>query len=138
MVLSFLLTIVKISLGGYWGLSAMEVMGSTKEMNRDEMIQFVLDCRHSSGGFCGNVSHDPHLLYTLSAIQVLPGQQIWCPTPFPSHNIVAAFRFLSFLMHWMQLIKKRLSTLLYLCSSQMDRLQAMNGAKSTRVSPTAL
>lgn len=58
--------------GGYWGLSAMEVMGSTKEMNRDEMIQFVLDCRHSSGGFCGNVSHDPHLLYTLSAIQVLP------------------------------------------------------------------
>ena len=56
--------------GGYWGLSAMEVMGSTKEMNRDEMIQFVLNCRHSSGGFGGNVSHDPHLLYTLSAIQV--------------------------------------------------------------------
>jgi hypothetical protein len=49
----------------------MEVMGSTKEMNRDEMIQFVLGCRHPSGGFGGNVSHDPHLLYTLSAIQVL-------------------------------------------------------------------
>ncbi len=51
----------------------MEVMGSTQEMNRDEMVQFVLDCRHSSGGFGGNVSHDPHLLYTLSAIQVLTG-----------------------------------------------------------------
>ena len=48
----------------------MEVMGSTKEMNRDEMIQFVLGCRHPSGGFGGNVSHGPHLLYTLSAIQV--------------------------------------------------------------------
>ena len=50
----------------------MEVMGRTKDMNRDEMIRFVLDCRHPSGGFGGNVDHDPHLLYTLSAIQVPP------------------------------------------------------------------
>ena len=70
---SFLHNTFNIASGGYWGLSAMEVMGSTHEMNRDEMIQFVLNCRHSSGGFCGNVSHDPHLLYTLSAIQVLSG-----------------------------------------------------------------
>ncbi len=65
-----LLILIAFSSGGYWGLSAMEVMGCTKDMNRDEMIQFVLDCRHPSGGFSGNVSHDPHLLYTLSAVQV--------------------------------------------------------------------
>jgi geranylgeranyl transferase type-2 subunit beta len=62
--------LIACCLGGYWGLSAMEVMRSSHEMNRDEMIQFVLNCRHPCGGFGGNVSHDPHLLYTLSAIQV--------------------------------------------------------------------
>lgn len=26
---------------------------------------------HCAGGFAGNVGHDPHILYTLSAVQVL-------------------------------------------------------------------
>ncbi|GKA88955.1 geranylgeranyl transferase type-2 subunit beta [Tanacetum coccineum] len=30
-----------------------------------------MSCQHSSGGFGGNEGHDPHLLYTLSAIQIL-------------------------------------------------------------------
>lgn len=28
-------------------------------------------CLIYSGGFSGNVGHDPHILYTLSAVQVL-------------------------------------------------------------------
>ena len=31
----------------------------------------VLRCQHSCGGFGGSERHDAHLLYTLSAIQVL-------------------------------------------------------------------
>ncbi|KAI3916816.1 hypothetical protein MKW92_049821, partial [Papaver armeniacum] len=26
---------------------------------------------HQSGGFAGNIGHDPHMLYTLSAVQIL-------------------------------------------------------------------
>lgn len=35
------------------------------------MVDFVFSCQHECGGFGGNVGHDPHLLYTLSAIQIL-------------------------------------------------------------------
>lgn len=31
----------------------------------------VLKCQHYSGGFGGSERHDPHMLYTLSAVQVL-------------------------------------------------------------------
>ena len=35
------------------------------------MVCQVLKCQHSSGGFGGSERHDAHLLYTLSALQVL-------------------------------------------------------------------
>lgn len=35
------------------------------------MIDFVLSCQHPSGGFGANVKYDPHILYTLSAVQIL-------------------------------------------------------------------
>jgi len=38
---------------------------------REELVRWVLACRHENGGFGGSVGHDPHLLYTLSAVQVL-------------------------------------------------------------------
>jgi geranylgeranyl transferase type-2 subunit beta len=31
----------------------------------------VLSCQRNGGGFGGSERHDPHLLYTLSALQVL-------------------------------------------------------------------
>lgn len=34
----------------------------------NSVVSSVLGC---AGGFGGNIGHDPHLLYTLSAIQVL-------------------------------------------------------------------
>ena len=39
-------------------------------MDKDEVIEFVKSCQHDNGGFSASHNHDPHLLYTLSAIQV--------------------------------------------------------------------
>jgi geranylgeranyl transferase type-2 subunit beta len=57
--------------GVYWGLTAMDLMGRRHEMPCDEIVEWVMKCGHPNGGFGGNISHDPHLLYTLSAIQIL-------------------------------------------------------------------
>ncbi|OIW19192.1 hypothetical protein TanjilG_04935 [Lupinus angustifolius] len=57
--------------GAYWGLTALDLMGKLNTVDVDEVVSWVLSCQHESGGFGGNVGHDPHLLYTLSAVQVL-------------------------------------------------------------------
>ena len=56
--------------GIYWGLTAVDLMIELKQMNRDEVLNFVVKCQHDCGGFGASMNHDPHLLYTLSAIQV--------------------------------------------------------------------
>ena len=56
--------------GIYWGLTAMDLMGQLHRMNKTEVLDYVRSCYHSSGGFSPAPCHDPHLLYTLSAIQV--------------------------------------------------------------------
>lgn len=38
---------------------------------KKEIIGLIRSCSHSSGGISPAVGHDPHLLYTLSAIQIL-------------------------------------------------------------------
>ena len=55
----------------YWATTCLDLMGELKAFDRTEIIDFVLSCRHSNGGFSGHLGHDPHLLYTLSAIQIL-------------------------------------------------------------------
>ena len=35
------------------------------------VTEFVFKCQHTNGGFGGNIGHDPHILYTLSAVQIL-------------------------------------------------------------------
>ncbi|KAK9459141.1 terpenoid cyclases/protein prenyltransferase alpha-alpha toroid [Lipomyces oligophaga] len=57
--------------GIYWGLMALEIMDAGDALPREEMIEFVLSCRHENGGFGASPGHDPHILYTLSAIQIL-------------------------------------------------------------------
>ncbi|XP_019464761.1 PREDICTED: geranylgeranyl transferase type-2 subunit beta 1-like [Lupinus angustifolius] len=57
--------------GAYWGLTALDLMGKLDSVDVDEVVSWVLSCQHESGGFGGNIGHDPHLLYTLSAVQVL-------------------------------------------------------------------
>jgi geranylgeranyl transferase type-2 subunit beta len=70
--------------GVYWtyaGLSILvseqeadDILGitSSKSEARPSIIDWVLQCYDmSTGGFGGNVGHDGHLLYTLSAVQIL-------------------------------------------------------------------
>jgi geranylgeranyl transferase type-2 subunit beta len=56
--------------GIYWSLTAMDLMGKLGEMDRDGIILFIKQCQHENGGIGASVDHDPHLLYTLSAVQV--------------------------------------------------------------------
>ena len=56
--------------GVYWGLTSMFLMNKQDMMEKDEIIEFVKSCHHDNGGFGASQYHDPHLLYTLSAIQV--------------------------------------------------------------------
>lgn len=56
--------------GIYWGLTVMDLMGQLTRMNREEIIEFIKSCQHDCGGISASIGHDPHLLYTLSAVQV--------------------------------------------------------------------
>ena len=41
-------------------------------MKMDEIVEWVFQCYDpATGGFSGNVGHDAHILYTLSALQIL-------------------------------------------------------------------
>lgn len=57
--------------GVYWGLTAMDVLNRAEDMDRPAIVEWVLKCRAENGGFGGNEGHDPHMLYTLSAVQLL-------------------------------------------------------------------
>jgi geranylgeranyl transferase type-2 subunit beta len=57
--------------GVYWGVAALYLMDKLDDMNREEVITWVLSCQHDNGGFGGSERHDPHMLYTLSALQIL-------------------------------------------------------------------
>lgn len=57
--------------GMYWGLTAMHLLGRLHEMDEDAIVAWVLRCQHTGGGFGGSERNDPHMLYTLSAVQIL-------------------------------------------------------------------
>ncbi|KAJ3211422.1 hypothetical protein HDU67_004551 [Dinochytrium kinnereticum] len=61
--------------GVYWGLTALALMKSETALGRDDLIAYVLSCQTKEamlkGSFGGHVGYDGHLLYTLSAIQIL-------------------------------------------------------------------
>ena len=57
--------------GLYWGLTALHLLGHPTALPRDETIDFVLSCQHANGGFGAAPGHDAHLLYTVSAVQIL-------------------------------------------------------------------
>uniref|UniRef100_A0A3P8ZWB9 Geranylgeranyl transferase type II subunit beta n=1 Tax=Esox lucius TaxID=8010 RepID=A0A3P8ZWB9_ESOLU len=57
--------------GIYWGLTVMDLMGQLTRMNQQEISDFIKSCQHDCGGISASIGHDPHLLYTLSAIQIL-------------------------------------------------------------------
>lgn len=57
--------------GVYWGLVALHLLGHPDALPRSETIDFVLSCQHDSGGFGAAPGHDAHMLYTVSAVQIL-------------------------------------------------------------------
>ena len=58
--------------GVYWGLVAMDLMGQLHRMDKEQVLEFVCACQSAEdGGFGPALHHDSHLLYTLSAIQVV-------------------------------------------------------------------
>lgn len=57
--------------GVYWGLVALHLLGHPDALPRNETIDFVLSCQHESGGFGAAPGHDAHMLYTVSAVQIL-------------------------------------------------------------------
>lgn len=57
--------------GMYWGLTAIDLMGQIDKTNKEEVLDFVKKCQHDCGGISASPLHDPHILHTLSAIQIL-------------------------------------------------------------------
>ncbi|KAF7807115.1 geranylgeranyl transferase type-2 subunit beta 1-like [Senna tora] len=57
--------------GAYWGLTTLDLLGKLDSVDVNEVVSWIMSCQHESGGFSGNIGHDPHILYTLSAVQVL-------------------------------------------------------------------
>lgn len=57
--------------GLYWGLVALHLLGRPDALPRRDTIDFVLSCQHDTGGFGAAPGHDAHMLYTVSAVQIL-------------------------------------------------------------------
>ena len=57
--------------GVYWGLTALHLLGHPEGLPRDQTIKFVLSCQNVDGGFGAAPGHDSHLLYSVSAVQLL-------------------------------------------------------------------
>ena len=52
-------------------MTALHLLGHPDGLPRDQTIDFVLSCQHENGGFGAAAGHDAHMLYTVSAIQIL-------------------------------------------------------------------
>lgn len=57
--------------GIYWGLTALHLLGHPEALPRQGVLDFVFSCLHDNGGFGAAPGHDPHMLYTVSAVQIL-------------------------------------------------------------------
>uniref|UniRef100_A0A1I7SYX3 Geranylgeranyl transferase type-2 subunit beta n=1 Tax=Caenorhabditis tropicalis TaxID=1561998 RepID=A0A1I7SYX3_9PELO len=57
--------------GIYWCANAMDLTKQLSQMSADEIVQYVLSCRNSDGGYGPAPGHDSHLLHTLCAVQTL-------------------------------------------------------------------
>lgn len=58
--------------GIYWGATCLDIMNSLEKLDRQSIIDFVKLCQcKATGGISACDGHDPHLLYTLSAVQIL-------------------------------------------------------------------
>jgi geranylgeranyl transferase type-2 subunit beta len=52
-------------------LTALHLLGQPDGLARSEVLDFVLSCLHDSGGFGAAPGHDAHMLYSVSAVQII-------------------------------------------------------------------
>ena len=57
--------------GLYWSLTFLDLCNSMDKLNKEEIVEFLKKNQHESGGFGPCDGHDPHILYTLSALQII-------------------------------------------------------------------
>lgn len=57
--------------GIYWALISLHLMHRPDVLPRDELVDEILACRHPDGGFGSAPGHDPHVVCTLHAVQIL-------------------------------------------------------------------
>ena len=57
--------------GIYWSLTALHLLNAESELDTEELCAWVISCQKESGGFGASPRNDAHLLFTLSAIQIL-------------------------------------------------------------------
>jgi geranylgeranyl transferase type-2 subunit beta len=57
--------------GIYWSITFLDLSNSIERLNQTEIVDFIKENQDESGGFSPSNGHEPHLLYTLSAIQTL-------------------------------------------------------------------
>lgn len=58
--------------GIYWLSTCLDLLHSLESTDREFITDYIQQCYHPSiGGYSPSPNHDPHLLYTLSAVQVL-------------------------------------------------------------------
>jgi len=58
--------------GVYWCLTAMDIVNELDRLNKSDIIDFVMNSfDEKSGGFGASIGYDPHVLHTLSAVQIL-------------------------------------------------------------------
>ncbi|KAF2757233.1 terpenoid cyclases/Protein prenyltransferase [Pseudovirgaria hyperparasitica] len=57
--------------GLYWGLTALHLLRRPDALPRDGILEYVISCLSDSGGFGAAPNHDPHILYTVSGVQIL-------------------------------------------------------------------
>ncbi|KAJ6694495.1 hypothetical protein OIU85_005201 [Salix viminalis] len=119
--------------GAYWGLTTLDLLGKLDALDSNEVIQWIMKCQHESGGFAGNIGHDPHLLYTLSAVQVL--------ALFDKLNVLDADKVANYISglqnedgsfsgdEWGE-VDSRFSYLAICCLSILHRLDKMNVEKA--------
>lgn len=77
--------------GIYWGVTALDIMDNLDKIDQNSIVEFIKKCQCPiSGGISPCEGHDPHMLYTLSAVQVIIGNDLslavvyyhWCTTSF--------------------------------------------------------
>ena len=57
--------------GAYWGMCALALLKHAEALDGEALVEWVLACQHDAGGFGADKGHDAHILYTLSAVQIL-------------------------------------------------------------------